>query len=229
MLLLALDTAGPNCAVALARSRAGGPEILTRVEERIGRGHAEALMPMIEAALAASGVSFGDLQRIAVATGPGSFTGVRVGVAAARGLALALNIPAAGIGSLNAIAYPVVRSESEGTVAAVLDAKRGEVYAFLQDIESGAVVLEASALPAKGLAMRLRSAARPLILTGAGAPIVAALLDKPEPRIAGLAEAPDIADIAGLGLSAGIIAPPTPVYARSADAKPQLGRALARL
>ena len=102
MLLLAIDTAGPDCAVALARSGAGGAEILVRASERIGRGHAERLMPMIEAALRRSAsVDFADLDRIAVTTGPGSFTGVRVGIAAARGLALALDIPAVGVGSLD--------------------------------------------------------------------------------------------------------------------------------
>ena len=116
MLLLAIDTAGPVCAVALARAADGGPEILTRIEERIGRGHAERLMPMIEEALTCAQKSFDDLDRIGVTIGPGSFTGVRVGVAAARGLALALDIPAVGVGSLDAIMLPVTRAYDSGTV-----------------------------------------------------------------------------------------------------------------
>ncbi len=68
------------------------------------RGHAEALMPMIEAALAEAGIGYPELSRIAVCTGPGSFTGIRVGIAAARGLALGLGIPAIGISRLEAMA-----------------------------------------------------------------------------------------------------------------------------
>ena len=90
-------------------------------------------MPMIEATLSKAGVAFDDLDRIAVTTGPGSFTGVRVGVAAARGLALALDIPAVGIGSLEALASPLVRTARNGTVVAALDAKRGEVFAIYSE------------------------------------------------------------------------------------------------
>src|SRR6266404_2143129 len=111
MLLLAIDTAGPDCAVALARSGADGGKILVRTSERIGRGRAERLMPMIESALAEAGADFADLDRVAVTTGPGSFTGVRVGIAAARGLALALDIPAVGVRSLDALAFPIARSD----------------------------------------------------------------------------------------------------------------------
>ena len=116
MLLLALDTAGPNCAVAIVRSNRRDLQILARAEERVGRGHAELLMPMIEAALADAGVGFAELDRIAVTTGPGSFTGVRVGIAPARGLALALDIPALRIGRLSALPLPLVRTYSVGTL-----------------------------------------------------------------------------------------------------------------
>ena len=127
MLLLAIDTAGPDCGVALARLRGGDAEILVSASERIGRGHAERLMPMIEAALDAAQVTFAELTRIAVTTGPGSFTGVRIGIAAARGLALALDIPAVGVGSLEALAYPAVRAGGDGTVRCLhrCQARRG--------------------------------------------------------------------------------------------------------
>jgi tRNA threonylcarbamoyladenosine biosynthesis protein TsaB len=227
MLLLAIDTAGANCAVALARSEGGAPEILARKVERIGRGHAEILMPMIEDALGSAAVSYGDLDRIAVATGPGSFTGVRVGVATARGLALALDIPAVGVGTLKALASPVMQAEARGTVVAVLDAKRGEVYGFAQDAASGAVLVEATVLRGEALAERLEAAARPLILVGAGASILAGFFT-PKPRVAGLAEAPDITEIAVLGFAARPVAPAVPTYARGADAKPQADKAVAR-
>ena len=68
------------------------------------RGHAEALMPMLDAVLAEAGAGYRDLTRIAVCTGPGSFTGIRIGIAAARGLALGLGVPAIGITRLEALA-----------------------------------------------------------------------------------------------------------------------------
>ncbi len=190
MLLLAIDTAGPACAVALLRGEDGTAEILARSSEAIGNGHAERLMPMIEAALAEAGVAFADLDRIAVTTGPGSFTGVRVGVAAARGLALALDIPAVGIGSLDALAFPEVRGRDSGTVVAALDAKRGEIYALAKDIGSGTTLFEAMAAPADVLAAKLEGARPPLILAGAGAPIVAAAFAGDDVEIAATPDSP---------------------------------------
>jgi tRNA threonylcarbamoyladenosine biosynthesis protein TsaB len=228
MLLLAFDTAGPNCAVAVARAGSGGPYILTRAEDHISRGHAERLPPMVEAALATAKADYADLDRIAVTTGPGSFTGVRVGIAFARGLALALDIPAIGIGSLDALAFPLARS-GEGTVAALLDAKRGEVYALVRDIASGATLVDAEALSVEELALRLSHARRPFTLTGAGAQLVVDALGGPHVTIAGEAEAPDIADVVALAFDAETYGPPRPVYARAADARPQLDKAVARL
>ena len=221
MLVLAFDTAGPYCAVTVARSGAAEPEILAQATERIGRGHAERLMPMIECVLHKAFASFDDLGRIAVTTGPGSFTGVRIGIAAARGLSLALDIPAVGIGSLDALALPVCRAHIDGTVIAILDARRGEVYALAKNLASGTLMIEAAAMRAEDLATKLAIVGRPLILTGAGAPLVAPLLGATDVMIAGMDESPDIADVATLGLSATWVGAPVPLYARSADAKPQ--------
>ncbi len=229
MLLLAFDTAGPNCAVAVARAGGGGPRhILARAEERIDRGHAEHLPPMVDAALAAAQAGYAEIDRIAVTTGPGSFTGVRVGVAYARGLALALDIPAVGVGSLDALAFPLARS-GKGTVVAVLDARRGEVYALVRDISTGATLVEAEALPVTDLALRLSHARQPFILTGAGARLVVEALGEAEVEIAGDAEAPDIAAVAALALKADASRAPLPLYARQADAKPQFDKMVARI
>ncbi|MEO1493800.1 MAG: tRNA (adenosine(37)-N6)-threonylcarbamoyltransferase complex dimerization subunit type 1 TsaB [Pseudomonadota bacterium] len=99
-MILAIDTSAGQCAVALV----GGRRPVVRAE-RMTRGHAEALFPMIDAVLAETGASYGDLTRIAVCTGPGSFTGIRAGVAAARGLALGLGVPAVGISRLEAVGH----------------------------------------------------------------------------------------------------------------------------
>ena len=221
MLLLAINTAGPDCAVALARSGAGGGEILAQESERIGRGHAERLMPTIEDLLSEAGVAFADLDRIVVTTGPGSFTGVRVGIAAARGLALALDIRCVGVNSLEALALPVSRQEHTGTVVAALDAKRGEVYLLARDLASHHTQIEATALHVEGVADRLRQAIRPLFVTGSGAPIVADALGGAEVAVLETAESPAIEDVAMLGLGAEGHSPPTPLYLRGADAKPQ--------
>jgi tRNA threonylcarbamoyl adenosine modification protein YeaZ len=228
MLLLALDTAGPDCAVALACDDDIAPAILSRRVERMGRGHAERLMPMVEATLAEAGHAFDDLDRIAVTTGPGSFTGVRVGIAAARALALSLDIPAVGVGSLAALAVAILHDHSRGTAVAVLDAKRGEIYAHVQDIASGAVLVEAAAMRVEDVARMLDQAALPLLLTGGAAPLLAGALADREARIAGTLESPDIAAVALLGLRAETASPPVPLYARGADAKPQAAKAVAR-
>jgi len=125
MNLLAIDTALDRCSVGVAR--AGGPAVL--VSETIGRGHAERLFGMVAAAMAEAGLAFADLDRIAVTVGPGSFTGVRVGVAAARGFALVLARPAVGIGTLEAIAEEARSLAGDVPVLAALDARHGEVYA----------------------------------------------------------------------------------------------------
>jgi tRNA threonylcarbamoyladenosine biosynthesis protein TsaB len=228
MLVLAFDTAGRDCAVALARGSASEMEVLSRASEALGRGHAERLLSMIAEMLGEAGVTYQNLDRIAVTTGPGSFTGVRVGVAAARALALALDIPAVGVGSLEALAFSAMQGRKAGTVIAVLDARRGEIYAFAREVVSGNVLVAPVAASAEVIAARLSGAARPLILIGSGAPLLQAALEGVAAEIAGLPECPAIADVARLGARADPGAPPLPNYARGADAKPQAGSAVAR-
>ena len=228
MLVLAFDTAGSNCAVALAQGESADPEILVRKSERLERGHAERLMPMIEAALAQAGKGFAEISRITVTTGPGSFTGVRVGVAAARALGLALAVPVTGVGSLEALALQAAASRSEGTVVALLDAKRGEIYAFARDIASGAVLMHPAAIRPADLAARLESASRPWVLTGSAAPLLRPVCEEPGCSVFGAADAPDIACVVALGARAGTGGKPAPLYLRGADAKPQAGKAVAR-
>jgi tRNA threonylcarbamoyl adenosine modification protein YeaZ len=227
MLLLALDTAGPDCAAALARAQSSECEIVAKRSLTLGRGHAERLIPMVEELLAETSTSFADIGRIVVTTGPGSFTGIRVGVAAARGLALALAIPAVGVDSLEALAFRAAKERRAGTAVAALDAKRGEVYVLAQDIASGAIVIEAAALRPESAAARLSGARAPLILTGSAAPLLTRV--HPGAELVGTAASPDIGDVAALGLRKTAGEPPVPVYARGADAKPQADKAVARL
>ncbi len=98
--ILAIDTCEKTCAAAIV---SGGDALAKRVEE-IGRGHAERLLPMIDELLAEAGVGFDALTRIAVCVGPGTFTGLRIGLSVARGLALSLGIPCVGVMSLPVLA-----------------------------------------------------------------------------------------------------------------------------
>ena len=122
-MILGIDTSADQCAVALV----DGDRVWRRAEI-MARGHAEALFPMIDDVLAEAGASMADVTRVAVCTGPGSFTGIRAGVAAARGLALGLGVPAVGVSRMAALASGAGRA---GTIALAL---RGETVA-LQDFD----------------------------------------------------------------------------------------------
>lgn len=120
-ILLAIDTAAPRLGLALLRAD-GGVDTLV---EPMAQGQAERLFPAIAELLARNRIAYSDLTRVAVTTGPGSFTGLRIGLSAARGLGLALNIPVVGLGSLQAISlgYP-----NRLPLTVLLDAKRGQAY-----------------------------------------------------------------------------------------------------
>lgn len=127
MLILAFDTALQATRVALWRDGV----VLGRADEVSGRGQAERLMPMIESVMAAAGTAYTALDRIAVTCGPGSFTGVRIGIAAARGLALAIGRPAIGISTTAALAAAIGDAERRDAdaILAVIDSQRGDVFA----------------------------------------------------------------------------------------------------
>jgi tRNA threonylcarbamoyladenosine biosynthesis protein TsaB len=241
MILLAIDTSGPNCAVCLARrAQGGGVALLAERQERIGRGHAERLVPMVEEALADARLGFEDLERIAVAIGPGSFTGVRVGVAAARGLALALGIDALGVGSLEALAAEAVAATAAALVVAALAGPRGDVFAYAQDAAappgyegSGHGIHLAPALVGPdALAWTIAGWRRqPVALIGSAArPLTEFLLRQGlDARLVREADAPEVAWVARLALAGAGQSPPRPLYLRPPDAQPQTGRAVARV
>jgi len=96
MRILGLDTTGPHCSVALVDTA----KVLAYKSEKIGRGHAERLAPMVQEVLAEAGLSAKDVDKLAVCTGPGSFTGLRVALAFAKGFALPRKLPVVGLPSL---------------------------------------------------------------------------------------------------------------------------------
>src|SRR5437762_8244755 len=118
MLLLAIDTCLPACSVALAR----GGEAIAWASTSTLRAHQELLAPMTRELMAGQNLTFADIDRIGVTVGPGSFTGLRVGIAFAKGLAFALGRPAVGVSALEALAASLAR---QGPTAAVIDSGRG--------------------------------------------------------------------------------------------------------
>src|SRR4051812_23486581 len=126
MLILAIDTALDACAAGVLDTDAG--HLIARETQPMKRGHAEALMPLIARVIKQSGVGFAALDRIAVTTGPGSFTGLRVGLSAARGLGLAAGKPVVGLTTLTAYAAAVVSEQGQHPIIAAIDARHDHVY-----------------------------------------------------------------------------------------------------
>jgi len=198
-LVLAIDTVAPRLQLALLRADGTADCSI----DDIAQGHAELLFPRLDALLARNGVAYTDLHRIAVTTGPGSFTGLRIGLSAARGLGLALEIPVLGIPSLLAISLGAPAGKP---VAVLLDARRDEAY-FQSFAGPGLALGEPQLLP--------MIAARLLVPEGA------ALIESPFPDITLVARFAAEADPAAYR--------PEATYVRSADAKPQDKARIARL
>ncbi|WP_421936942.1 tRNA (adenosine(37)-N6)-threonylcarbamoyltransferase complex dimerization subunit type 1 TsaB [Phenylobacterium sp.] len=211
MLVLGLDTCLNACSVAIL----DGERVLAHRSEAMARGHQERLAPMAEAVMADAGVAFGRLQRIGATVGPGSFTGLRVGVAFAKGLGSALSIPVVGVGSLEALA-----AEVTGLVAAAIDARRDQLY--LQVFEDGEPLMAPDVLPIGTAAARLAELGmgRALTLVGSGAPLLAETA--PGARML-TPEGCDARHVARLAARK-VAAPIRPLYLRAPDAKLPGGR-----
>ena len=122
MIILAIDTASRSCSVAVM----DGEAVLAEISDVSGQTHSRHLMTMVDRALSAAGVRLGEIDGVAVTRGPGSFTGLRIGISAAKGLAEAAGKPLVGISSLQALAWQIVQAEA--IIIPMLDARRKEVY-----------------------------------------------------------------------------------------------------
>jgi tRNA threonylcarbamoyl adenosine modification protein YeaZ len=226
MRVLAIDTALAACSAALLDTEHGG--IVAAESLPMTRGHAEALMPLVARVMDQAGMAFSDLDRVVVTTGPGSFTGLRVGIAAARGIALAVDKPAVGLSTLFAYAAPQIAADERFPVVAAIDARHGHVY--LQVFAPGGRTLTAPRLAPLREAVQAASAT-PVCLVGSAAQSVATALSRDDaaPVAVDARPAPDITWVAriGAGLPEGQ-SPPKPQYLRAPDAQPQNAAQLPR-
>jgi tRNA threonylcarbamoyl adenosine modification protein YeaZ len=214
--LLAIDTALSACAAAVFDS--GERKVLASESLTMARGHAEALMPLIARVMDQAGLEFSELDRIAVTLGPGSFTGLRVGISAARGIALAAGKPAVGIPTLSAYAAPQIANDAGAAIVAAIDAKHDRVY--LQVFASSGRTIVAPTVAT--IAEAVQASPGPVCLVGSGAGLLAAAWPEPAPLAVDAQEAPSIVWVARLGAAAPKTdVAPTPLYLRAADARPQ--------
>jgi len=228
--ILAFDTTLGACSAAVARSGNGGFRVFGAYELR-NREHAEVLMPMIGGVLDEAGLAYDGLDAIAVTIGPGSFTGVRVGVAAARGFALALNVPLIALTSLEVMARQALDQldEAPETLIASVDARRSEVYIAMFD-GAGNALSEPAALSPEQAAKNLPPSGR-VMAVGSGAALLAeaALIGARNIEVAMSDLQPDARMLAEMALEREPTSGPvSPLYLRPPDAKPQSGKAIAR-
>ncbi len=212
MKLLALDTAMAACSAAVIDTDRATP--LARAFVPMERGHAEALAPMIEEVMGEAGVSFSEIERIVVTTGPGTFTGVRIGLAMARGLGLARGIPVIGIDTLTAIA---ANDGSDAPLLVVSDARNDEVYAALFDAVRG--ISQPPAVMSREQASELAQDGCHVI--GSAAAAVVAASGRRDLVVSRSSALPDAAVFGWLGARREAGPVPSPLYLRAPDAKPQ--------
>ena len=224
MRILGFDTATSACSAAVWENG----RIAARRFEPMSRGQSERLMPMVREVLSEAGADFPDLDLLAVTTGPGAFTGLRIGLAAARGMALAGDLACFGVTTLDAVAAGVSETERQkANVLVVLDSKRAEVYAqaFRSDLRP---LSEAQALMPADLAALMANgegdADRVLVAGDGAGQVIQALKDKGIEAV--LSTAPGVPDAATVAVIAAErwssdqpAEPLRPLYLRLPDVK----------
>ena len=213
MRLLVIDTALGACTAAVFEDERA---VAVRFEPMV-KGHQERLGGLVRDVMAEAGGGFESLDRIGVTVGPGSFTGLRIGLAFAQGLGAALDRPVVGISTLDALAASL--GSPDGPVAALIDARRGQVYARL--FADGAPLGDAEALALEQAAERIASLGPAVALVGNGAAVLSAAF--PDLKISQSDEraAPAPEALARLAAAADPAThPPRPLYLRAPDATP---------
>lgn len=223
MLTLAIDTATSFCSACLFDGEANA--VGAQIERDIGRGHAEELAGVIETVMREAGAGFTEVGRIAVAIGPGSFSGIRVGVATARGFGVALSVPVVGVTTLEALAADA-RSIKPG-VPVMVAVKGGRGQFFMQPFGAdGIPASEPFAVAEESAADRTPSDTG--LLVGNAASELAAQLAEAGHTVPTEMDRPTGAIATVARLAANAVHLPAPLYLRDADAKPQSGFALPR-
>jgi tRNA threonylcarbamoyladenosine biosynthesis protein TsaB len=214
--ILAIDTALGVCSVAIVEQGADAP--LSVISTPMERGHAETLLPMIEQVTAHVEGGFASITRVAVTIGPGSFTGIRVGISAARAMGLALKIPVVGVSTLAAFAAPLISHSVGDIVAVAIDAKHGNV--FFQAFAPGGRTLVAPRLTSLKEAARAIGAGSVRLVGTAASNLATECWNRGlEADLDNVTEYPDIFWVARLGLSANPqSAMPKPLYLRAPSA-----------
>lgn len=219
MRVLAVDTALGATSAAIYDADAG--RVLASETLTMERGHSEALIPMVGRVLQASGLAFGDIDRFAVTIGPGSFTGLRIGIAAARGFALIHSKPAVGVSTLAAFAAPFLFGEERSPVAAAIDARHGMI--FFQALAVGGRPIAGPGLYGIEDAARKTGDGKIIFVGNAADRLAAARRGiasdlRLGPGVVNTLPAPDIAWVARLGAAADpASAPARPLYLREAN------------
>ena len=216
-MILAIDTSGPICSAAFLESGSG--QIIAQQSDDIGRGHAELLLPMIDGLMELKGLKWSDVQAVGCSTGPGSFTGLRVGLAAAKGFAFALSCPCIGVSVFEAFSY-----DANKPLCVILNAKRDEFW--LQNFNEQNSDLDD---PKAVATQDVLNCIPPHIenLAGSGANDMLALDNRF--HILTNASSPPIEGVARLireRISDPAQFPAIPLYLRAPDAKPQTSLAL---
>lgn len=214
MIVLGIDTAMAACSVAVVDTVSG--TVMASAFTPMERGHAEALAPMVDQVLREAGIAISAIERIAVTTGPGTFTGVRIGLAMARGLGLARGIPVIGIDSLSAIA---ANDTSGLALMVVSDARNGEVYAGRFNADRS-VLLPPCVMTIAAAAHCLSSGD---MLLGTAAQTVLAASGRADVALSAASNLPaaaNFARIASVGPAPSVM--PAPLYLRAPDARPQV-------
>lgn len=227
MLILAIDTALDNCAAAVLDSQA--KKILAQEALPMKRGHAEALMPMIARVMTEARIAYLDLDRVAVTTGPGSFTGLRVGISAARGIALAAGKEVVGLTTLSAFVAPLVAERSDLPIVVAIDARHDNVY-FQAVAGTGATLIRPGLVPIEDTFRAARFGA--VRIVGNAAKMLAERwpAQMPKPSLVDPQPGPDIAWVAWVGSTADPAkSPAKPFYLRAPDAKPKIDAPLGSL
>lgn len=227
-MILAFDTCFGAVSVALASAEAGDVILRAARFEPCRGGHAERLLPMIEAVLAEAALVPSRVDRVAVTLGPGTFTGVRTGIAAARAYALAAGVGVVGTTSLAVMAAGLAaRAASDTGIAVAIDARKGQVFSQCFSA-SGAALDDVQLETPPDLARRLAGGRWRLAGSAAHAVAEAARADGVEIAVADALVEPDARHLAGLAPMLTPLLIVTPLYIRAPDAIPQSGKSLPR-